>query len=380
MKKIRILVFIIFFALVLTGCWSYLEVERFAVVSGVAIDREGDDYLLTTEIVIIKGGENAETCTHVVSMKGKTIFEAARSMIKITGKKLYFGHAQIVIISKEIAEEGITPVLDWIIRDAEPRYTLSIFISLEDTAKSILECEAITQEILSFQIEESLKSSKHLYQSPYLEIWNFVDELSSTSMSTILPNLTIYDNNGTNVANVSGSSIFKNDKLIGTLTGDDVKIVSLIKGKKTTGLYTSKDYPNNLPVDVTLEAFKNKVKINPKILNNQITIEINIRSEVQIAGVLGSYNYFDEEGLKLLKQEFEEMLSLQTKDLIQRVQQQYKVDIFGFGQAIKISNPKYWKEIEPEWEEEFSKLNFEVNVIFDIQSSSLLSKPIKKGK
>ena len=380
MNNISKLLSLMILLLFLTGCWNYVEVEKYAIISGLAVDKEDDNFLLTCEIIDMKGVENAETSTKLVSIDGKTVFEAARKMTKVVGKKLYFGHAQILIISKDIAEAGIIPVIDWVVRDAETRLTLSIFLSLEDSAKSILEKEAIVNDILSFEIEEALKTSKYLYFSPFKEIWNVLDELSNDSAATIIPNIIIKEIEGKKTPVVEGCSLYKSDKLVGIIKGDDTKILLMILDKMKAGLITNKDYESNLAVDVTLEVLDSKTKIKPRIESDKITIEIKIKTEVVIAEIMGSYNYLDEKGQNEVKTEIEKMINNQTRDFIQKVQQQYETDVFGFGTAIKIAYPVLWKQMEPEWDDLFKSINVEVNSTIEIKSSALLLKPIKKGK
>jgi spore germination protein KC len=47
---------------------------------------------------------------------------------------------------------------------------------------------------------------------------------------------------------------------------------------------------------------------------------------------------------------------------IETAQKQYKSDIFGFGEAIHRSNPKEWKKIKEQWDEEFSEMTANVKV------------------
>ena len=56
-------------------------------------------------------------------------------MITLSGKKLYWSHATVIILSKEIASEGILKVIDFYNRDAEAREDIHLVISKEATAK-----------------------------------------------------------------------------------------------------------------------------------------------------------------------------------------------------------------------------------------------------
>ena len=64
--------------------------------------------------------------------------------------------------------------------------------------------------------------------------------------------------------------------------------------------------------------------------------------------------------------ELESRAEQATKQLVEAAiktaQKKYKVDIFGFGEAIHRADPKVWKEIEKDWDQEFQDLSVQVKV------------------
>ena len=125
MKKIRIalLTFIVLMNLVFaTGCWNYREVDEFSIVTGVAVDKGIENqFQMTVEIVQISSGKDTKMTSKTITVEGKTMFDAARNLISSSGKRLYWSHAKVLILSKEIASEGVTKIIEWYTRDAETR-------------------------------------------------------------------------------------------------------------------------------------------------------------------------------------------------------------------------------------------------------------------
>ena len=164
MNKINRLLFssmILLWILSLTGCWNYDEVEDSAIVSGIAIDKgsEGNGYLVTTEIYNFSGsGKENKIESKRIAIEGKTLPDAVKNAVKISPKKLYWGHSDIVIISQEIAKEGILPVVDALIRAFEPRIQMNILVSKEKTAKEILEDQSVTSS--AAEIEKMIIADK----------------------------------------------------------------------------------------------------------------------------------------------------------------------------------------------------------------------------
>lgn len=362
----------------LSGCWNYKEIENMGIVAGFAIDKKDDNYVVNTEIILISKGKESSIKTKVITSEGATIFDAVRQNIKIVGKKLFWSHAEIVIVSKEIAEEGIVPVVDWISRDAEPRMTLHILISKEKTASEILVQQAVVAEILSFELNEIIESQKSLSFSPDIEEWIFLQELASTGLSATLPAVQLKSENGKTLTEVTGTAVFKQDKLVGFLDGEETKTLLFIRNKIKGGVLFTKDSGDD--VATTLEIMKNKTKLKPFYDSSKVTMEINTNTDTTLDEISGSQNYLEESPLKKLKETYESALESSIINLVKKTQQEFGSDIFGFGKAVKMNMPDVWKQIEPEWNDMYKNVEVRVHSTINIKNSAIMEKPIKVGE
>lgn len=122
------------------GCWNYREVDDINIVAGTAIDKGiHKEYMISIEILESSIGKESPTTSKLIVAEGESIFDAVRNAIAISGKKLYWSHNKILILSKEVAQEGITEVIDWFLRDVETRSDVYILVSKGTSAKEILE-------------------------------------------------------------------------------------------------------------------------------------------------------------------------------------------------------------------------------------------------
>lgn len=382
MKHIKVLLLLICLlsmTALISGCWNYREVENLAIVSGLAIDKKDDGYLVTTEIIDIKGVKESKISTKLLSVEGPSIFDAVRNTIKIAGKRLYFSHAKVVVINRKIAEEGLIPVMDWLGRDNEPRYTLYLLISKENSAEEILSQYTITSEVPSFELNEMLKAERSLSNTLEIEEWEFINDLAATGISATLPTVDLTEYNGKLTPEITGTGVFKKDKLVGFLDAEETKTMMFIKDKIKGGLLTRKEYEDSTPTNISLEIYKNKTKLKPHYANGKITMEINTSTDVSIGEIGGEENYIDEAGRIKMKENFEASLENSIKTLVKKVQEEYGSDIFGFGKTVKLDMPDVWKQIEPQWEQLYKDVHVEVHSTMNIMNSAFQSKPIKVG-
>lgn len=361
----------------LSGCWNYKETEKMAIVAGFAIDKKDDNYLINTEIIVIKRGKESNIETKLITSEGATIFDAVRQNIKTVGKKLYWTHAEIVVVSKEIAEEGIVPVVDWIARDAEPRLTLHILVSKEKTAKEILEQQAISAGIISFELNEMLQSQKSLSFSADIEEWEFLQRLASDGLSATLPTVQLLSKNGKTINEISGAAVFKKDKLVGFLDGEETKTLLFIRNKLKGGVLVNKDSEDN--VVTSLEILKSKTKIKPSYDESKITMEIKTTTDTALDEIGGSKNYLEESSIEQLEETYEAALEGSIINLVRKTQEEFNSDIFGFGKSVKMNMPSLWKQIGPEWNDMYKNVEVQVHSTINIKNSAIMQKPIKVG-
>jgi len=368
--------------LLLSGCWNYREIDKLAIVSGLAIDKnaQGDQFLLTAEIIDLKETmTQSKIASRKIEAKGESIFDAMRNMIKISAKKLYWSHAKAIVVSKDVATQDIVSIVDWISRDHEARITLNLFVSKEQTASELLFQQSVTTDIRSFEMEDMLMGNRSLSKAPNVKVYEFMNDLSEEGISGILPALGITMNMDEKTAELSGTAVFKKEKFIGFLDEEDSKFLLFVKDKIKGGVYTIKveeESPNEI---ITLEIFKNKTKITPVYNNDILSIMISTTTEVAIEEQNTTNNYIDEEGRKKLISIAEKTLEQDVENTIKKVQQDFGSDIFGFGRIVKAEMPSLWKTMDKKWDTIFKDLEVHVNSEIKIKNSSLTSAPLKVG-
>lgn len=381
-KKYILILLIISNILLLSGCWNYREVERLAIVSGLAVDKDENsgEFLLITELVDVKETMGKTTLTSKkIDSRGKTILDAIRNMIKISGKKLYFSHTKVVIISQDVARENIIPIVDWISRDHEPRIDLDLLISREKAAKELLSQQSVTTDIRALEMSFMLDANKSLSKSPKVGTYEFINALEAEGISPTLPTIGITTIENKETSELSGTAVFKKEKLVGFLDEEESKYLLFIRDKIKGGLLSIDMSENNPKDKVTLEIFKNKTKIKPVYSGENISMNIIIKTEVSIEENDTSINNIDENGRAKLKNESEKYLEKQINNLIKKVQNEFDSDIFGFGAKIKAEMPYLWKTIKDDWDDIFKDLDVVVNAQIDIRNSGITSKPIEVG-
>ncbi|WP_418792531.1 Ger(x)C family spore germination protein [Phosphitispora sp. TUW77] len=363
----------------LAGCWNYREIDNLHMVSGFAVDKSKDGkFLITAETVNIStGNQNSTFAPLIFSAEGETMLDAIRNIIIVSGRKLYWSHAKAVIISQDIAREGIIQVLDLITRDPEPRLELIVMISKEKTAKEIFLLHNTESKLQGFEIDVLMKTQKSLSKTPTTKVYQLVNSLSNNKESVVLPTIGFVMNAGKKNIGLSGAAIFKKDKLVGFLDGEETKYVLFVKNQIRGGILPLIKLGETSRSIISLEIFRNKTKIKPVYSNGKITINVDIKTRAAVDEQGTSATYIDPKSLRMLEKEAGKSLKNNIEDTIRKVQKKYGADIFGFGNEIKITMPSLWKSIAHDWDSLYRDLDVEVKASIDIRNTGLTMIPIK---
>lgn len=387
--KILLCVLSIFF---LSGCWDSAELQELSIISGIGIDKGGDDpenrFRTTVQIInpsIVAGGQQGgnvqSSPVTTLSETGSTLKEALRKITNEAPAELFFPHNQIMLIGEEMANEGIEELFDVVERDPKFRVLFPVLIVKGHTAEDALKISTSLRPIPSAKILGSLNSSKEnwgeypntradqvilklgngsigitgLEINGEVEKGNQTDNMQEISQSTKLE--------------IKGLAILKGGKLEKWLEEDAARGVMWVNDEIEQTVMNLDCPKEKDSVSVDINRAESTIKVNIKNDKPNITIKINAEgaiSETHCPLDLGKDKTIKELEEKLNKEIKDEVIST-----IETVQEE-KSDVFGIGDYINIENKNYWKKIEEKWEGEiFPETEFKVEVNSTIRRTGM---------
>ncbi len=361
----------------LTGCWDYREINRLPIVVGMAVDMNEDKrHVVTAELVdLIEGGKESSIASKIIETEGDTLFDAVRNAIKFETGRLYLGHMEVVILGKQVLEKGLVEVLDFLIRDVEPRTNIWLLVSKEERAAELLRSESVTTEIRTFEISQMIEGQADLSKSFKMTISEFMNLLQCPGYCPVLPCMRIINTAGIETQAMSGTAILKRGSLAGFLTEEETKYFCFITDRVEGGILVADSEPGKHVKDVSFEILENKTKVKPVYSNGKISINVEIHVKTAL-GEHGPGRHKHHEGAAMHKKQAEELIKNKASALIKKMQTEYRADIFGFGNSIHMEYPKLWREIEQDWDEYFKDMEIYVNPTVEVTESGLLQESI----
>lgn len=365
MKKI--ICFALLPCLMLCGCRSYSEIEDNYLVGGIAVDRgENKKYAVTAEVIAMSPeGEGIETKSVLLTGEDDTVTGALISAGSASEKKLYYSQTAAVIISEEVAREGITDIIDLILRDVELRLTEDVVIAKGCRARELLSHTSPGNKIRSFEIHYCLQNEEqNLSVAPEVKVYELVNAVAADSYDATLPYFELPEGEAPLV--VGGAAYFKGEKLKGFLDIRESKILTLLLNKTNEGSITVNAPQEGKHICAEIFTARTHKKIEDGRVGIICELETGIDEMTEKEGVISAKEH--NEAAKIIGKEISE----QAEELIEKFARENLPDIFRIGDEIYRKNPKLWKKIKGR--NYLSELKPQVTVKVTLRSSGLINK------
>lgn len=377
-KKIIAVILIICICASFSGCWDYVSLNEIGIVTGVAIDKEGDNYKLTLEAVdLVKSNKQTGMKPLYVECEGKTIIEAVRNSKSISASKMFWGHIHILIISEQIAkEEGVSGCLALFLRDAEPRETINVIISQEKTAKDLIVAQGLTTALNALELREIVTEDHEVTsKTGDVQLYQAVDVLNIPGRELVLPAFRIIKNDNFYTAQSNGVYIFKEDKLIGYLSPEDTFFYLFVINEVNGGIFSMqlKEDKEDM-TSFEINGSKTKMDYEYDEDKDKFKINIEIETDVFLAERSLMQETYNQKEIEKIQKEAGKYLEESIKSVIKKVQTEYDSDIFGFGNLIYRKNPKLWNKVSKDWDRYFKELDVEIKANVQIKNTAFLTK------
>ncbi len=377
--KIKIL--ILFLVLFMTGCWNYKELNETAIATGMAIDYDKGEYEVSLLFANGKTKEEDKSQITLFSARGNTIYEAIKNISLTTPKDIYISHLSVVIISDEIAKNGLTPVLDYLLREPQSHQNFYIILAKEEKAKNILSIINPLADYPSQNITSSIKITEKLQARITNASFNkFVSKLMQKGISPVTNSIILIGNeeNGTKKEEQQNSvtsaftkldtiGIFKDDKLVSWTTNDESIGINMLLND-IESLYLEIPCDNNNNIIVSTSSYK----INNVISKNKINVNIKTNGLINEVGC--NIDLQQPNNIEDIEKQAEKKLKDYTYKAIKKAKI-YDTDIFGYGNMIYKKYPRYFNNIK-DWNKEFQELSINVNIDLNLNNKGALEQTI----
>lgn len=378
----------------LTGCWDRVELNDVSIVAGIAVDKGKEKrFCLTVEAINASqfsktpGGDAAPVATF--TLEGDTVAELSRKMNVGFSRRLIFSHTRVLYISEEIAREGLIDFLDFLDRSGQFRNDFNILITRGNEASDFTKITYPVQKVPSLKVHKQAQSiTEEWGGDPNVRLTDFIASVTATGKSAVASSVEITgdpakgekmsNNSSTHVdamVELRGMGVFKQDKLIGFLSLEDTRNYYWTQELKSTNLSVpcGKTKDGVVPYDA-IRVMLTFSKLKVDLVNGKPVLKVDIVGESRLEATQCTKDLALISTYEDIENRINRHVEEQITATIKKVQQQYKQDIFGFGEAFNRQHHKGYLKVEKKWNEEFAQADVAVNVNLHMRRSGIRGK------
>lgn len=370
MKRIK---FLILLLPLLSGCYNYRELNELGITTAVSIDYKDNNFYVIAEVINPIKQQDASSSNNSpfvnYNSSSSSLQDAFRKVVLESPRQLYAAQLEIIVLSEEVVNNHLEEVLEYFARDPEARTEIKIIVAkTEDSTKAITLQTLLTSlsssniiksldlqsKVLGMSYPATLNELLNMYIDPYLEV--------------VLPSMTLYGNyeigdekeNITTsspkaIVKIDGSTITKDNKILGYLDLEESKILNLINGKLKETIIKMNYYDGYIIFE------PNRIKVSRELDIKNNIIKINISGYSKTKEIQSNIDLKDPKEVKKLNKALNMELEKKITDTFNSIREKYDTDVFGFQELYYRTNYKYFKENCTNWYEDiYPKIKLEV--------------------
>ena len=370
MKKIK---FLILLLPLLSGCYNYRELNELGITTAVSIDYKDNNFYVIAEVINPIKQQDASSSNNSpfvnYNSSSSSLQDAFRKTVLESPRQLYAAQLEIIVLSEEVVNNHLEEVLEYFARNPEARTEIKMIVAkTEDSTKAITLQTLLTSlsssniinsldlqsKVLGMAYPVTLNELLNMYIDPYLEV--------------VLPSMTLYGNyeigdekeNITTsspkaIVKIDGSTITKDNKILGYLDLEESKILNLINGKLKETIIKMNYYDGYIIFE------PNRIKVSRELDIKNNIIKINISGYSKTKEIQSNIDLKDPKEVEKLNKALNMELEKKITDTFNSIREKYGTDVFGFQELYYRTNYKYFKENCTNWYEDiYPKIKLEV--------------------
>ncbi len=373
-----------------TGCWSRMELNELAITAATGIDQEGDEYVVSFQVVIPAAisagigitGNNSGSPVIVYSTRGRTIREANSRSFNESPRKLFFAHNRIVVVSEETARKGLDSIVEVYLRNPDARETVDVLIT-PGSARRLMEQLMQIERIPGAGIREIIRmESEYLSALPEMRMYELAMQLADDAKSALIPEIfisgsgdndSIQDFQQTSLPSkvrLGRLAVIHKNRQVGWLTRKEALGAAFLRNKveQSTITIACKEEPSKF---FTIVIGHSKTKLRPALRDGKLSVQASIEAS-------GALTQTDCKSADLYNPvviaELEAAVAAEVKQMAEagwKAALRLNTDVVKFAELAHRSFPAQWRQWKGNWEQVFKKTVLAVQVKFTLVNVGL---------
>ncbi|MFS0838575.1 Ger(x)C family spore germination protein [Paenibacillus sp. 1P03SA] len=342
--------------LLLTGCWSKVEIDEQTFIFALYIDQ--GDSPDKVEITIssplpnrLMSGQQAGSGAAngkpyaMISKQGSSIPQALMLIQRDLTRKINFGHTRVVVIGRQYAENGIKDLLDWMQREAT--FHLSTYVNTAPgKAREIAELMPVYEQMPA-EVLLKMFLQKTMLDTSAKEC--LIAEASGHGVATNYLSIGTMKMASENEkpehwTGIQGVALYSDDKLTGVLPSAEGRALSWALGGLGRQVYTVEWDDGQADVLFNQLTSKKTVRMGP----GGPRFTLTLKGDGDLLHKKDPMNREELEINTLIEQKLREKIEKDLKSAFAKTQKA-KTDVLKLGMLLDWNYPEFWEKNRENW-------------------------------
>ncbi|WP_273128835.1 Ger(x)C family spore germination protein [Bacillus weihaiensis] len=394
-----------------SGCADKIEIEEegFVLTLGIDLAEDGEGLAITYEIADPMAGnpgsDPSREEVQAITLNAPDILSARDLTNASETRNVNFYHTKAIVFSEELARsERFLEVIEMLTRDRQIRRTMYFIISKERAEEFIRNNKPALEASPHKYFDFMSRRWKRNALVPDTTLHNFLHETyteaglalgiytttnvnegtdeseNSENEDNFLPG-EIEKKGGTTIQTI-GAAVFKNGKMIGTMTGEEQRITAILKEdvKPSEILFTFPD-PLKENTRITGKATNIRTKVNINVDESTPKVYVQEWMEIKILSLPSMIDYVEDMNKqKILIRSLEERFTSKALRFINRTQTEFEAEPFNWASTVRSKFFTYQEYVTYDWMQKYKDADVQVEFIVTIDDMGKMLKPHKISK
>lgn len=405
-KRLAALLVVLLLGLPLAGCWDRSELEEEAFVMAIGVDK-GKQSLYTVSFAIAHpgkmagggkgggggGGGGGEAPLVLTSVEAPTVASAISMANSYLSRRVSLRHTKALFIGEDLARQSGMFTMDEFVRFRQARRTIFYIVTKGQAADFLKKMKPTLEKDPQRYIEQMTYSVRHTGMVPAAsQIQHFVTLVNTGYAQPVTYYAALHeeqDQEGqqksgkgttrtegykagelprTGGANVEllGGAAFRNEKMIGVLTGEDMRMMLMLQDKFRRGMISIPD-PERPDLFVSMEVRQGRpLRITTDLSGAKPRLHATVTLEGELLSIQSNTDYTEPELQTKLEQATVGALKERMRSLIRKTQD-WDTDVIGFGQEVVKQFPTVADWDRYRWQDRYKDAEVTADVRFTLR-------------
>ncbi|MFZ7947033.1 MULTISPECIES: Ger(x)C family spore germination protein [Bacillaceae] len=358
---------IVMCTLVLSGCWSSVEVNKRAFIQAMYVDKSANgemeitlSFPLPQRLIPGSAGASGGNPYAQISATGKTVTDAYHKMQADESRELSWGHTRIIVVSEEMAKEGIGHVLEFIVREPKLNINTAVLVT-PGKAKEIENLAPVFETFPGEIIRRFTQEHITLYTTPkdFLETEN--GDMITGLLTKKKEKMLSEKGKEKLWVGTGGMALFHNYKLVGTLSPSEGRGALWLRNSINKAAVTIKSPTDGKHISLLVLQAHTKIRPSKK---EPYTFNVYVTAEDDISESQSNIDLSKPKNIYHLERIAEKEIKDRINDAF-HASKRVKADVFQLGEYLLWHKPKIWKKSKKDWPAIYQdkvKLNIHVDL------------------